>query len=139
MEEPIISIKVYDKREKVTSNFDVVDLGNNCFRMTDNDILNWRLTLGTEFQTRINETGTHEIIRILKDSPYVTRRFLLNSQFTESEYRMLGDEIVRKGGFWQVDFGGVATINLPPACDLDLDNLSKLFNFHPTEIVGDTK
>lgn len=136
MEESIIQIQVYDKRERVTGNLYVIALGDNCFRMPDNDILNCRLTLGTEFQTRVNESGIHEIIRILKDSPYVTRRFLLNSQFTIADYRVLGDEIVKKGGFWQVDFGGMATINLPPECDLDLDNLFKLFNFFPTEILG---
>jgi hypothetical protein len=137
MEESIIQIQVYDKREQVTGNLYVTALGDNCFRMSENDILNCRLTLGTEFQTRVNESGTHEIIRILKDSPFVTRRFLLNSQFTAADYQVLGDEIVKKGGFWQVDFGGIATINLPPACDLDLDSLFKLFNFFPKEILGD--
>lgn len=137
MEEPIKQIKVYDKREKMTGNLYVVDLGNNCYRMTENDIFNCRLTLGTEFQTRVNDSGVHEIIHIIKDSPYVTRRFLLSSQFTEFDYRVLGDEIIKNGVFWQVDFGGVVTINLPPGCDLDLDRVFKLFDFYPTEIVED--
>jgi len=137
MEEPIIQIQVYDKGEKITGNLYVVDLGNSCYRMTENDIFNCRLTVGTEFQTRVNDSGVHEIIRVIKDSPYVTRRFLLSGQFTESDYRVLGDEIVKTGGFWQVDFGGIATINLPPRCDLDLDKLFKLFDFYPTEIVED--
>ena len=137
MDEPIIQIQVYDKREKMTGNLYVVDLGDNRYRMTENDIFNCRLTLGAEFQTRVNDLGVHEIIRIVKDSPYVTRRFLLSTQFTQSDYCVLGDEIVKQGGFWQVDFGGVATINLPPGCNLDLDKLFKLFDFYPTEIVGD--
>ena len=137
MEEPTLQIQVYDKREKMTGNLYVVDLGDNRYRMTENDIFNCRLTLGVEFETRVNDSGVHEIIRIVKDSPYVTRRVLLNIQFTEFDYRVLGDEIVKQGGFWQVDFGGVATINLPPGCSLDLDKLFKLFDFYPTEIVGD--
>jgi hypothetical protein len=139
MEEFTVQIQVYDKREKVTCNLYVVDPGDNCYRMTENDIFNCRLTLGAEFQTRLNESGVHEITSLLKDSPYVTRRFLLSTQFTEPDYRVLGDEIVKKGGFWQVDFGGVATINLPPQCDLDLDKVFKLFDFYPTEIVEEKK
>jgi hypothetical protein len=99
MEEPIIQIQVYDKREKMTGNLYVVDLGDNRYRMSENDIFNCRLTLGAEFQTRLNDSGVHEIIRIVKDSPYVTRRFLLSTQFTESDYRVMGDEIVKQGGF----------------------------------------
>ena len=38
MEEPIIQIQVYDKREKMTGNLYVVDLGDNRYRMTENDI-----------------------------------------------------------------------------------------------------
>lgn len=130
-------IQVYDKREKATSSFYVFELGENRFRMAENDILNCRLTFGTEFQTRMNADGNHEVICILKDSPYITRRFFLSGQFTEQEYRLLGDEIVRKGGFWQVDFGGIATINLPHDSDLDIDGIFKLFNFSPTEIHSD--
>ena len=70
MEESTIQIQVYDKREQMTVNLYVTDLGDNCFRMSENDILNRRLTLGTEFQTRVNESGAHEIIRILKNSLY---------------------------------------------------------------------
>jgi hypothetical protein len=139
MEKPTIQIQVYDKREKMTGNLYVVDLGDNRYRMTENDIFNCRLTLGVEFETRVNDSGVYEIIRIVKHSPYVTRRFLLSTKFTESDYRAVGDEIVKKGGFWQVDFGGVATINLPPGCNLDLDKLFKLFDFYPMEIVGDKK
>jgi len=137
MEQQEKMIQVYDKREKVTSNFYVIDLGENSFRMAENDILNCQLTFGTEFLTRINEEGKHEIIRILKDSPYLTRRFFLSGQFTEQEYRLLGDEIVKNGGFWQVDFGGIATINLPRENTLDIDRIFKLFNFSPTEIRSD--
>jgi hypothetical protein len=92
------------------------------------------LTLGTEFETRLNKDGKHEIIRIIKESEFITRRFSLTSQFKESEYRLLGDEIMKIGGFWQVDFGSIATINLPKDCKFDLDKIFKTFDFKPTEI-----
>lgn len=50
----------------------------------------------------------------------------------------MGDEIIRQGGFWQVDLGNLATINLPKESTLDLDEIFTIFNFHPTEIVDDT-
>jgi|GEM_PF-4044869 len=48
--------------------------------MTENDVLNCKLNLGTEFKTRINKDGKQEIIRIIKESPFKARRFLHTSQ-----------------------------------------------------------
>lgn len=129
-----IQISVYNKREKITSSFYVKELSNNIYRMTENDIANCTLTYGTEFETRTNKDGELEVVRILKESPFTTRRFLLNKQFTESDYRVLGDEIMRVGGFWQVDLG-IATINLPKNSTVDIDEVFKIFNFTPTEII----
>jgi len=129
-----ILIDVYDKREKVTSSFYVFKLSDNIYRMAENDVFNCRLTYGTEIETRVNDAGKIEIVKIFQESPFVTRRFMLNSQVKESEYRLLGDEIIKIGGFWQVDFGGIATINLPKDTDLNIDELFRLFNFNPTEI-----
>lgn len=129
-----MKIEVYDKREKTTSTLFVRQISDNKFRMTENDIINCRLTFGTEFETRINSDGKHEIVKIIKDSELVTRRFFLTSKYKESDYRLLGDEIVKHGGFWQVDFRGIATINLPKDCELDLDEIFRIFDFKPTEI-----
>jgi hypothetical protein len=129
-----ILLEVYDKREKVTSSFYALKLSENIYRMVENDIFNCRLTFGTEFETRINGAGKYEVVQILKDSPFITRRFMLSSQFTESEYRLLGDEIMNKGGFWQVDLGGITTINLPADTDLNIDDIFRQFNFYPIEI-----
>ncbi len=132
-------IELYDKREKSTTTLYVDQLDDNKFRMIDNDIWNCRLTLGTEFETRINEDGKHEIIRITKDSNFITRRFFLNPHFKESEYRMLGDELIKRGGFWQVDFGGIATINIPKDFEYDVDQVMKDLDIKLTEIVDDEK
>jgi len=130
-----IEIEIYDKREKLTTIVFVEHISDNKFRTVANEIFNCRLALGTEFETKLNKEGKHEIVSITKNSEYITRRFFLTSQFTESEYRLLGDEIIKQGGFWQIDFGGIATINLPKDCKIDLDNIFKTFDFKPTEIV----
>ena len=115
----------------------VQKLAENKFRMIDNDIWNCRLTLGTEFETRINMKGKHEIVRITKDSDFITRRFFLNPKHKESDYRMLGDELAKRSGFWQVDFGGIATVNIPKNFEYDVDQVMKDLDLNLTKIVDE--
>ncbi|MFT5619425.1 MAG: hypothetical protein ACI85I_002671 [Arenicella sp.] len=135
METKEIEIQVYDKRERSTGNIYVEQLSENKFRMTDNDIFNCRLTRGTEFETRINSKGLHEIVRILKDSEFITRRFFLSPQYNESDYRILGDELTKRGGFWQVDFGGIAIVNIPKNFEFNIDEVMKELGLNLSEIV----
>lgn len=135
MQPKTVEIEIYNNREKLTTSIHVEQLSDNVFRTKENELFNCSLTLGTEFETRLNKDGKHEIVRIIKESEFITRRFSLTSQFKESEYRLLGDEIMKQGGFWQVDFGSIATINLPKDCKLDLDKIFKAFDFKPTEII----
>ena len=124
-----VEIKLYDKREKLTATLYVEQLAMNKFRMTENDIFNCRLTKGTEFETRLNKEGNHEIIRITKDSDYVTRRFFLSPKYKESDYLVLGNELTKRGGFWQVDFGGIVTVNIPKDFEFDVDESYERFRF----------
>ena len=91
MEPEEIRIDVYDKRERATTSLYAIKLSDNIFRMAENDIVNCKLTFGTEFKTKINKDGKYEIVKIFKESPFITRRFFLTSQFTETEYKLLGD------------------------------------------------
>jgi len=129
-----VKIWIYDKRDRSTTTFYVEQLSENKFRMTDNDLFNCRLTKGTEFETRINNEGHHEIIKILKDSDFITRRFFLSPQYKESDYRVLGDELTKRGGFWQVDFGGIATVNIPKDFEFNIDQVMKELDLNLTEI-----
>lgn len=137
MESEVIYIEIYDKREKSTATEVVEKLSETKFRVAENSIWNCRLTVGTEFETRINKESKYEIIKITKESDFVTRRFFLTGQFKTEEYQVLGDEILRQGGFWQVDFGSIATVNLPKDSTLDLDEIFRIFDFQPTEIVDE--
>jgi len=137
MQDTPIQIEIYDKRQKMSATIYVSKIADNIFRALENELFNCRLTFGTEFETRINEEGKHEIIRIVKDSDYNTRRFFLTAQFSPSEFRLLGNEIIKQGGFWQVDLGGIATVNLPKDCKLDLDELFKTFDFFPSYLVDE--
>jgi hypothetical protein len=134
MNPKIVELELYDKRQYLTARIYVEQLSENVFKTTTNELFNPDLIFGTEFETRKNKEGKYEIVRILKKPEFITRKFLLTSQFKESEYRLLGDEIIKIGGFWQVDFGNIATINLPTNSKLNLDELFKNFDFHPAEI-----
>lgn len=128
-------IELYDKKEKSTTTMYVEKIGDNKFKMIDNDLFNYRLTLGTEFETRINKEGKHEIIRITKESDFVTRRYFLNMDYKESDYRFLGYELIKRGGFWQVDMGGIATINIPKDFEYDIEQVMKDLEIRLTEII----
>jgi len=132
-----VKIELYVKKEKSTATMYVEQLADNKFRMTDNDIWNCRLTLDTEFETRLNKDGKHEIVKITKDSDFITRRFFLNPKYKESEYRMLGDELAKRGGFWQVDLGGIATVNIPKDFEYDVDHVMKDLDLNLTELVDE--
>jgi hypothetical protein len=138
METQEIEIQIYDKAQKMSGNVYVEQLTENTFRMTENDIFNCELTRGTEFETKVNKDGFHEIVKIIKKSDFITRSFWLSPTYKQTDYLLLGEELVKNGGFWQVDFGGIAIINIPQDFDLEKImeecgiNLSDL-----TEIVDD--
>ena len=55
MKHEIIQIEIYDKREKVAESVAVERLSETKFRVTENAVFNCRLTVGTEFESRINK------------------------------------------------------------------------------------
>ncbi|MGB3606951.1 hypothetical protein [Psychroserpens sp.] len=120
-----VEIEVYDKKEKVATTLCVEQINENQFRMIDNDLFNNQLTLGAEFETKINSENKHEVVKILKKSEFITRRFSLTPNYKESDYRMLGDELTKRGGFWQVDFGSIATVNIPKGFEFDINQVIK--------------
>ena len=129
-----VKIKVYHKEEKATTTLYVEQLSENKFRMTDNDFCNSKLTLGTEFETEINEDGIQEVKKITKESEFITRKFGLTPNHKESDYRMLGEELTKRGGFWQVDLGSIATINIPKDFEFDIDQVIKELDLKLVEI-----
>lgn len=135
MKEEIVEIEIYNRKERILSTISVERISENRFRTIANEIVDDRLTYKTEFETRLNSDKQHEISAVVKNSEFIRRRFNLTPQFKESEYRLLGDEIMKEGGFWQVDFGSVATVNLPRESKLNLDEIFKIFNFSPNEII----
>lgn len=126
-------IIIEDKRSGIIFGMFVEPIAPDIFRAAENELYS-DITIGTEFQTRINEEGNHEVLGILKTSPYQTRRFWLSTEVPLADYRLLGDEVIKHGGHWQVDMGSIATISLPLDCTLNLDDVFRTFNHWPKEI-----
>ncbi len=127
-------IELYNKRERVSSIITVKQLAENTFQMIENDLANCTLTKGTEFETKINKDGQHEVRRILTRSSFITRRFILPPNYRIADYKMLGDELDAHGGFWQVDFGCFLTVNIPKDFPFDVDAVMKEFDLNLTEL-----
>ena len=136
MEQEIVGITVYDKRVQMTWEMYAVPLGDQVYRAVENELFG-EITIGTEFRTWINKDGAHQIVKILKRSPYITRRFMLSPNIPTADYRLLGDAIEEQGGTWQVEMGGIATVSLPPDSTLDLDEIFRIFGHWPLEIKND--
>ncbi len=141
MKNEIVEIKLEDKREKSVATLYVEKLNDSTFKMIDNDIFNCKLTFGTEFQTRINKKGNYEIISITKESEFERRTFMSSREYSYSEnkefYKIMGDELVKNGGFWQIDMGGIITVNIPKNTDFNFDEFLGDFRMLLTEIVDD--
>jgi len=129
-----VELKLYYNKERLTITMCVEKLSENTFRMTENDIFDYRLTKGTEFTTRLNDEGKHELVNITKKSDFITKRFFLPTKYKESDYRMLGEELTKGGGFWQVDFGGIATVNIPKDFEFDIDQVIEELGLKLTKI-----
>lgn len=121
-------IHIYNPKEEILSELKVEKIGENEYRAVENDLFDCRLTLGTEFKTKVNKDGNREVLNITKKSPYITYQFLLSKQGIDVVSDLFLDELVKKGGYWQIDFGGYLTINIPPSLVAEVDEVIKSFN-----------
>jgi hypothetical protein len=131
----VIRLCVPDKG--MTSTVTVERVGEDTFRLLDNDLFNCALTRGTEIQTKPSENA-YDLVRVTRRSELLTRRFFLSPKLALRDYEMLGEELVKYGGFWQVDFGGLLTINIPKDFPYDLDRVMADLGIQLGELVDDT-
>lgn len=103
------------------------------FKLLENDAFDNRLNLGAIIETHI-KNGAYEFVRVIEDADYITRRFSLTTQFKESEYLLLGNEIVKHGGHWETTLWGIAIVNLPKDFGFYFDEIFKTFNLDQIEI-----
>jgi len=134
MEDEVQSIELYDKALQITTTMAVIQLSQHIFRATENELFNDELTVGTEFETFVNKGGKHELIRIVRKTEFITRRFYWPAHLNIFDYQNWGDEIMKQGGFWQIDFGSIVTINLPKNSTINLDTLFQKIGLNVSEL-----
>lgn len=81
-----------------------------------------------EFETRINERGLHELVRINKESEYDFRQIFLSEADKETILPVLQEAVTSAGGHWQLDIEGILTVNVPKGRELDIDDLLEELN-----------
>ena len=105
------------------------------FKLTCNDPFDFKNTYGTTLElTKTSEPDVYKVNKVIEPSNFTTRRFLLNNSLKESEYRIIGDEVMKIGGFWEVIFGGYAMVNIPKGSTFNLDEILELLPQPLTEI-----
>jgi hypothetical protein len=137
MDNKEVQIELYDKRMKSTNSLLVIRIDDNKFRMNEDDVFNCRLTFGTEFETRINEEGKHEIVKITKESGLLTRKFIISLDSNKSNLKQFCRNLIKCGGYWQIDFGGILTINISPDFKFNIDDMIREFDVKLVDIVDE--
>jgi len=130
-------LQLHDRIEGITVPLEVEQLDEQTFRLLDNHIYERHLTRGTEIRVQPMVDGTYELVSVSKSSEFVSRRFRLSSKYTESDYRVLGDELEKCGGYWQVDFNCFLTVNIPRDLPYDVDKVMATLDLQLWEDVDD--
>jgi len=110
------------------------------FVLVENPIMNCRINYGTKVRVIQDLNGELVMTKVIKASGFQTRMFFLNSSLNETQLRTkIGQPILDAGGMWEVVFGGIAFVHLPKDSNFNLDELFKINEYYPSEIVDDTK
>lgn len=127
-----IEIRIYVPEESSTGSYEVIQLSEFTYKLTNNDPFNENLSYGTiiEVEPQVKEDDKEKIYTlkgILKESDFSINVIGLPSELNETELRIVGKMITDEGGFWEVIFGGMGYVNLPKHSKLDvIEELNKL-------------
>lgn len=127
-----IEIRIYVPEESSTGSYEVIQLSEFTYKLTNNDPFNENLSYGTiiEVEPQVKEDDMEKIYTlkgILKESDFSINVIGLPSELNETELRIVGKMITDEGGFWEVIFGGMGYVNLPKHSKLDvIEELNKL-------------
>jgi len=122
------------KKDNLTEFVTAVKVSDSIYRLTSNSIYNNSLISGTVVATSFDENNDLNFEKRLQKSEFNIRRFQLSSKYNQSDYMMLGEEITKHGGHWEVVIGSLAFINLPKNSSFNLDEILRIFEFEGNEI-----
>ena len=127
------SIPHTNKRLGTRYQLEVKELGPNFYEILYNDPLDTRYTTGTKIKTRINPKGEHEIVEFIK-SEYITQRYLLDIAQNINDLQVLVEELYKYGGSFQLDMGGMASVNIPANFSYKLEKVIEDYGIKASRI-----
>lgn len=121
-------------------NLCVEEIGPNQFRTLENEGA-WGgpfWNLGTEFEVTLNRDNEFELLRVTKESEFITRRFMgsFSPKYNETDYLFMLDELEQMGGFWQWE-GGIVTINIPKDKNDFVEKVIETLKLYGIELTDD--
>jgi|694.fasta_scaffold01153_30 hypothetical protein len=130
-----MTLHLHDRKEGVTVLLEAEQLDEHKFRLQENHLFDRRLVRGTEIEVNPVDGENYEFLSVCKVSDLITRRFILSTEYSESDYLFLGSELEKYGGFWQLDLDRFLTINIPRDLPFDLDQVMSELNIDLQEDV----
>lgn len=115
-------------------------VSESAYRLLENPVFNCRITYGTTVKVEADKDGELVVIKILRASDYTTRRFLLPSSLSNTNFAdKIGNRIIEAGGTWEVVMGGLAFVHFPKTSTFNLNKLFEEIGCHLTELIDDEK
>jgi hypothetical protein len=112
---------------------------DDTYKLLETPALSYRINYGTTIKVQADEKGELEMVKVVRASDYMTRRFIFPSISKAELMEKLGNPIREAGGMWEVVFGGIILIHMPRAYQFDLKALFTTVDGGITEIVDDKK
>lgn len=133
-------IRLLDNRQGEYVDLWVEEVGHNQFRTVWNEgaWLGPFWNRGTEFEATLNGNNEFELVRITKESDFITRRFMgyFSPRYNETDYLFMLSELEQMGGFWQWE-GGIVTLNIPKDKNDFVEKVIETLSLYYTELTED--
>ena len=106
------------------------------YKLIENPIFFSDINIGMTVKALPDEKGDLVVVKLIRASEYITRRFLLYSGGPASSelQEKIGNRIIEARGHWEVVFGGIVIVDIPRNGTFDLDKLFAEVNYQPSEI-----
>ena len=137
--EPLIKeIKIINIDDGSSETVYAEQIDSDTFKLLENPIFNCRINYGTIVKVIQDSNGELVMSQIMGASDFETRKFFLSASLNEIQLRAkIGQPILDAGGMWEVVFGGIAFVHLPKNSNFNLEQLFKLNDYYPSEIIDD--
>jgi len=133
MKREVLTIEIYDKRERTTTAMVVEKLGDNIFRLVDGR--SYRVGYGEVFKARVNKDGLYEIMTVFREDTFTKRAFIVEASYSPEALQLVADEVMREGGYLELQLDYLAVVRLPKGNTFDLVDAFERNKLYVKELV----